>query len=237
MMGELDVPSYLLYVERRLDEEGERVEHYLDPQTRKALILQLDEQLLQTHAADLISKGLEALMADNRLPDLRRMYTLMARVNALSHIKTAFSAYVKRAGVEIVTNEERQGEMVQDLLSFKARLDTLLEQAMDGCETLAHALKDAFEALINVRQNKPAELIAKYIDAMLKTGNKGTTEEEVESKLERLLVLFRYVNGKDVFEAFYKKDLARCASLALAPLPLIFSCKSEKSLCGTAGFC
>ena len=29
---------------------------------------------------------------------------------------------------------------------------------------------------------------------------------------------------------------ARCASLALSPLPLIFSYKSEKSLCGTAGF-
>ena len=50
---------------------------------------------------------------------------------------------------------------------------------------------------------------SRYIDVMLKTGNKGTTEEEVESKLERLLVLFRYVNGKDVFEAFYKKDLAK----------------------------
>ena len=60
-----------------------------------------------------------------------------------------------------------------------------------------------------MRQNKPAELIAKYIDAMLRMGNKGTTEEEVEAKLDRLLVLFRYVNGKDVFEAFYKKDLAR----------------------------
>lgn len=209
MMGELDVPSYLLYVERRLDEEGERVEHYLDPQTRKALILQLDEQLLQTHAADLISKGLEALMADNRLPDLRRMYTLMARVNALSHIKTAFSAYVKRAGVEIVTNEERQGEMVQDLLSFKARLDTLLEQAMDGCETLAHALKDAFEALINVRQNKPAEAIAKFVDLQLRSGGKGASEQELEAVLDSVLTLFRFIQGKDVFEAFFKKDLAK----------------------------
>ena len=48
---------------------------------------------------------------------------------------------------------------------------------------------------------------------MLKTGNKGTTEEEVEAKLERLLVLFRYVNAKDVFEAFYKKDLAKRVNL------------------------
>ena len=30
--------------------------------------------------------------------------------------------------------------------------------------------------------------------------------------------------------------VARCTSLALAPLPLIFSYKSEKSLCGTGRF-
>ena len=141
--------------------------------------------------------------------------------------------------MEIVNapDDEALSMMVEELLTFKAKLDELLTAAFGGSPAFTHTLKESCENFINVRQNKPAELIAKYIDAMLKTGNKGTTEEEVESKLERLLVLFRYVNGKDVFEAFYKKDLARCASLALAPLPLIFSCKSEKSLCVTAGFC
>ena len=31
----------------------------------------------------------------------------------------------------------------------------------------------------------------------------------MEAQLCRLLVLFRYINGKDVFEAFYKRDLAK----------------------------
>lgn len=33
-------------------------------------------------------------------------------------------------------------------------------------------LQEAFEYFINVRQNRPAELIAKYIDSKLKPGNK-----------------------------------------------------------------
>lgn len=57
-------------------------------------------------------------------------------------------------------------------------------------------------------QNRPAELLAKYVDAKLK-GEKGTSEGEVEVLLDRLMVLFRYVGSKDVFEAFYKKDLAK----------------------------
>jgi cullin-4 len=31
----------------------------------------------------------------------------------------------------------------------------------------------------------------------------------MESTLDRVLVLFRYIQGKDVFEAFYKRDLAK----------------------------
>lgn len=40
-------------------------------------------------------------------------------------------------------------------------------------------------------------------------GNKGTSDEELDSLLDRVLSLFRLISGKDVFEAFYKKDLAK----------------------------
>ncbi len=35
-MQALDVPAYLAHVQRRLDEENERIIHYLDAATRKA---------------------------------------------------------------------------------------------------------------------------------------------------------------------------------------------------------
>ncbi|KAH9606913.1 hypothetical protein KSS87_009308 [Heliosperma pusillum] len=59
------------------------------------------------------------------------------------------------------------------------------------------------------RMNRPAELIAKFLDEKLRAGNKGTSEEELEGTLDKVLVLFRFIQGKDVFEAFYKKDLAK----------------------------
>eukprot|EP00960_Hanusia_phi_P044305 756574-Hanusia_phi.AAC.4 len=139
----------------------------------------------------------------------------------------AFSAYIKKTGVEIVMNDERGLEMVQDLLDFKARLDELLEQAFASNDELSHSMKDAFETLINARQNKPAELIAKFVDQQLRSGGKGVSEQESELILERVLILFRftpyadpflfdfglqcyrYLQGKDVFEAFFKKDLAK----------------------------
>jgi len=51
--------------------------------------------------------------------------------------------------------------------------------------------------------------LAKFIDEKLKAGNKASTEEELEYSLDKALALFRFIQGKDVFEAFYKKDLAK----------------------------
>lgn len=46
------------------------------------------------------------------------------------------------------------------------------------------------------------------MDAKLK-GEKGVSEAEVEVVLDRVMVIFRYLGSKDIFEAFYKKDLAK----------------------------
>lgn len=47
------------------------------------------------------------------------------------------------------------------------------------------------------------------MDSKLRAGNKEATEEELERLLDKIMVLFRFIHGKDVFEAFYKKDLAK----------------------------
>lgn len=44
----------------------------------------------------------------------------------------------------------------------------------------------------------------------LRAGNKEATEEELEQILDKIMVLFRFIHGKDVFEAFYKKVTSTC---------------------------
>ena len=53
------------------------------------------------------------------------------------------------------------------------------------------SMKEAFESFINIRQNKPAELIAKFVDSKLRAGNKAASEEELEKLLDKIMVIFR----------------------------------------------
>jgi hypothetical protein len=59
---------------------------------------------------------------------------------------------------------------------------------------LLQALKDAFEKIVNSRDNKPAELIAKFLDAKLRgSGKSELSDSELESRLDQALVLFRFI--------------------------------------------
>ncbi|WZZ02211.1 hypothetical protein YC2023_074539 [Brassica napus] len=199
-MQQYDVPEYLKHVEGRLHEENERCILYIDASTRKPLISAVEKQLLERHIHAVLDKGFTPLMDGRRTEDLQRMYTLFSRVNALESLRQALSSYIRKTGQKIVMDEEKDKDMVQSLLDFKASLDIVWEESFCKNESFGNTIKDSFEHLINLRQNRPAELIAKFLDEKLRAGNKGTSEEELESTLEK---------GKDVFEAFYKKDLAK----------------------------
>ncbi|KFM72708.1 Cullin-4B, partial [Stegodyphus mimosarum] len=210
LMQELDVPHYVQHVERRLNEEWERLLHYLDQSTKKPLIQCVEKQLLGEHLTPILQKGLDNLLEENRLSDLKLMYDLFTRAkNGLPQLCSHFNLYIKKHGRVIVSNPEKDKTMVQELLEFKDRMDLIVNVCFQKNPKFLNTLKEAFEYFVNQRPNKPAELIAKFLDLKLRAGNKEATEEELELLLDKIMVLFRYIHGKDVFEAFYKKDLAK----------------------------
>ncbi|XP_015123952.1 cullin-4A [Diachasma alloeum] len=210
LMNEHDVPEYLAHVDKRLQEENERLLHYLDMSTKWSLIHTVEKQLLSEHVSSILQKGLSGILDENRISDLTLLYNLYSRVkNGLVELCLNFNCYIKKKGKTIVIDPEKDKTMVQELLDFKDKMDNIVNTCFYRNEKFANSLKEAFEAFINQRANKPAELIAKFVDMKLRAGNKEATEEELERLLDKIMVLFRFIHGKDVFEAFYKKDLAK----------------------------
>uniref|UniRef100_A0A8L0DVF5 Cullin-4A n=1 Tax=Oncorhynchus mykiss TaxID=8022 RepID=A0A8L0DVF5_ONCMY len=210
LMQERDVPEYLHHVARRLEEENDRVISYLDQSTQKPLISNVEKQLLGEHMTAILQKGLSILLDGNRVMELALLYQLFSKVKGgLPTLLQHWRDYIKSFGGEIVGTPEKDKDMVQDLLDFKDKMDNVAQGCFNRNESFINAMKEAFEAFINNRPNKPAELIAKYVDCKLRAGNKEATEEEMERILDKIMIIFRFIHGKDVFEAFYKKDLAK----------------------------
>lgn len=210
LVNEYDVPQYLKYVEKIIMEETDRSSIYLDSNTKRPLIETVEQELIAKHLKLILSKGIDNLLENMRIDDLVLLHALLSRVeNGPHEICQHFNQFVKKQGKLLVANPEKDKSMVSELLTFKEQMDKVVNDCFMSQERFINSLKEAFEHFINQRPNKPAELIAKYIDARLRSGNKEATEEELEKMLDRILVLFRFIHGKDVFEAFYKKDLAK----------------------------
>uniref|UniRef100_A0A8D3DUQ3 Cullin-4B n=1 Tax=Scophthalmus maximus TaxID=52904 RepID=A0A8D3DUQ3_SCOMX len=210
LMQEREVPEYLHHVNKRLEEEADRVITYLDQSTQKPLIATVEKQLLGEHLSATLQKGLTHLLDENRIQDLSLLYQLFSRVRGgVQVLLQHWIEYIKAFGSTIVINPEKDKTMVQELLDFKDKVDHIIDICFMKNEKFVNAMKEAFETFINKRPNKPAELIAKHVDSKLRAGNKEATDEELEKMLDKIMIIFRFIYGKDVFEAFYKKDLAK----------------------------
>lgn len=96
LMQEMDVPEYLLHVDKRLIEEHERVLHYLDTSTKWQLIHTVEKQLLSEHLSSILQKGLDSLLEENRIKDLTLLYILFNRVkNGVVELCLNFNLFIK----------------------------------------------------------------------------------------------------------------------------------------------
>ncbi|WVW86394.1 hypothetical protein I302_108440 [Kwoniella bestiolae CBS 10118] len=97
---------------------------------------------------------------------------------------------------------------VQDVLELKDKFDGILETAFMGDKQVQVSINEAFQSFINANPRAP-EYLSLFIDENLKKGTKARSDSEIESALEKTIVLFRFLSDKDKFERYYKNHLAR----------------------------
>lgn len=73
------------------------------------------------------------------------------------------------------------------------------------------AVNEGFSEFLNIEPNIVAEYLAKYLDFHLKkvSGQVGISDQELLEKIDEVLILFRIVRAKDIFEEFYQRGLCR----------------------------
>jgi len=217
--------DYLKRAERRLLEEEERVKHYLDASTEVKLREVSERELLARHMrtlAEMEHSGLVALLNDDRRDDLNRFYTLFKRVQApvqgLTVIRDILSHHVREQGKDLVSAAAEDVAaaggardpvtFVEDLLRLKGRYDVVIDESFHSDKLFHNMLNRAFESFINLNPRSP-EYLSLYVDNLLRREVKGAAEEEVEDTLDKVVMLFRYLQEKDVFEKYYKQHLAK----------------------------
>lgn len=84
-LSTVDLATYLSRCEMRLNQAADQVAAYLDPKTRKPLVQSIENNFLRPHVKSILDSGEEEgfslLMNGGKHDDLKRLRTLLSRVN------------------------------------------------------------------------------------------------------------------------------------------------------------
>ncbi|KAK8547867.1 hypothetical protein V6N13_116092 [Hibiscus sabdariffa] len=165
--------------------------------------MKVQHELLSVWENRLLDKGhsgCHALLRDDKVDDLSRMFRLFSKVpRGLDPISSIFKQHVTAEGTALVKQAEDAASMKK---ADKKDVVGMQEQA----------LKEAFEVFCNkgVVGSSSAELLATFCDNILKKGgSEKLSDEAIEETLEKVVKLLVYISDKDLFAEFYRKKLAR----------------------------
>ncbi|KAJ5312716.1 hypothetical protein PENANT_c007G00014 [Penicillium antarcticum] len=225
-----NLATYVDSTRRLIEREVERCNLFSFARSTRLKLSELLDETLIVKQTDLLTNDNDvlALMRAGNKDALQQLYNLLARRDLTLQLKSAFKKYIVEEGEGIVFDQENEAHMVVNLLQFKRKADDIWSTAFDSNEELGHTLREAFGIFMNRGKKmestggtdnpKAGEMIAKYVDRLLKGGLKVSSEgqqtlidedAELDRQMDQVLDLFRFVHGKAVFEAFYKNDLAR----------------------------
>ena len=236
--------DYISAVAALLEREGARCDGFnFESTTKRQLLGDAHHVLIEKYAEKLLDTGSVAKLLDAQdVESTKALYELLKLSGLQKRLKGPWEQYIRETGSAIVSDTARGDDMVIRLLELRRSLDTMIRDAFSRDDVFYYALRESFGNFINSRKNtsawgtgtsKVGEMIAKYIDMLLRGGLKtlpksllsdnkdradaemsgvastGDEDSELDRQLDYGLELFRFIEGKDVFEAFYKRDLAR----------------------------
>lgn len=213
-----DCSEFMKKILERMKSEESLSFRYLNPSSFTRLRLECRDRLLSDNVAYINSHCREMLRSE-QWRDLGTMYELLSGLeNGLELMVSDFEQHLQDAGLKqmqsLIQGNNLLTQFVESMLDLYQRYRDQIKIIFKNNSRFLSALDKACAVAVNYRPSpkancKSPELLAKYCDKLLRRGSKATSEPELEESLNQVMILFNYIDDKDIFQRFYSRLLAK----------------------------
>uniref|UniRef100_H2YFG3 Cullin family profile domain-containing protein n=1 Tax=Ciona savignyi TaxID=51511 RepID=H2YFG3_CIOSA len=215
LLNDSTCSEYMNKVLSLLTDEEMRNRRFLHISSYKKTTLECQQRVIIDHIK-FLQAGCRQMIRHNSTTDLLHMYMLLKSVaNGLTHMVSELEAHIKETGLELVKGIKEGNiplQFVETILEVHKRFHDLIRDTFNSDKLFVSALDRACIAAVNYSEPKQPckapELVCKYCDAILRRCAKGPSSD-ADDKLQSSILVFRYIDDKDVFQKFYSRALAK----------------------------
>jgi len=222
-LRENSVADYVKKALVRLSDEKGRVERYLHETSMDPVISLCKDVLIVQHLPTLYDEFQIYLNSDQD-NNMAALFELVEKTeHGLKKMQQIFEKHVLKVGrdsIEACVDDavSDSAVYVTTILQVYKKYKQLVLLSFNNHFLFVKALDQACQKFINRnavtdrgsnQTSKSAELIARYCDFLLKKSSKVSEETELEDILADIMVVFQYLESKDVFQKFYSSMLAK----------------------------
>lgn len=218
LLQESDCSQYMERVLTRLAAENARSRRFLHPSSYAKVTSECEERLVADHLSFLHSECRSMVTSDRR-KDLHNMYTLLKPIEmGLPVLVKEVQSHITAIGLQAVTSlsgDNMAQSFVECVLDVHSKYSRMIREVFNSDQQFTGALDMACSVIVNHRrhpktQSRSPELLSRFCDSLLKKGmGRGMTEAEIDDQLSLSIIVFKYIDDKDVFQKFYAKMFAK----------------------------
>ncbi|XP_048136089.1 cullin-1-like isoform X2 [Rhodamnia argentea] len=220
--------NYWSKAEECLKKEKEIISQVLLSRSERKLMERVQHELFTVYSKQLLEMELSyslALIKDNKMEDLSRMYHNHKITQFLEPVSNMFKEHIIAEGTALVSQGEdaasnkasneisaRQQVIVVQIIELHHKYLAYVTDCFSNHFLFHKALNESFRTFFNWGPSglSSGEMLAIYCDNILKSGANGKlTDEAVEKALEKVVQLVAYVGDRDLFAEFYRRKLFR----------------------------
>ncbi|XP_030846066.1 cullin-2 [Strongylocentrotus purpuratus] len=218
LLQDHDCSQYMGKVLQRLQEEQLRSRKFLHPSSYHRVLEECQKRMVADHMS-LLHSECRTMVRKEQRQDLSRMYELLKPITSgLSIMVEELEAHIIDSGRQAIAGlhgDNIPAQFVEAMLSLHIKFSEMITTVFNKDQLFTKSLDMACSSVVNKKLSskhnscRSPELLARHCDALLKKSSKGSSESELDDRLGQCILVFRYIDDKDIFQRFYARMLAK----------------------------